>query len=174
MHRFRSSWWGFLVAVVGAVLLTAPASAQRRHEGPPFMWPSSLPAEQLRVGPEKVQWMGQLNLARAIGARALAGLRNTPMTESAIVDDEVLQAARDNYMLLRAATQGMTVFMGKQKYPDPIMDLALKRVTTAFHLAGPPVDKYTWGISRPEYLTEAISDLDQSIRLVDQALVLIP
>lgn len=113
-------------------------------------------------------------MAKERGSRALAGLEATSVDESVPIDEDVLQAARDCYVLIRAARTGMEIYKGDQKYPDPMMDLAMRKITESWNLARTPVNKVSWGLPRHQYLTEAITDLRRSMRLLDQTLILLP
>jgi hypothetical protein len=62
----------------------------------------------------------------------------------------------------------------QRRFPDPVMDLAFKRVTDAWNFSRIPVDKANWGIARQQYLQESIPSLRQAIRLLNQALVMMP
>jgi hypothetical protein len=163
MHPLRSTT-SCLVVLIASVVWTPPAHAQK----------TSLPANVVRIGKEQTWWTGQLRMARQIGGQALVGLQNAPTDDSVPIDEGVLQATRDTYVLIRAAKAGIEIFKGEQKFPDPIMDLTLQRVTQAWNLARTPVDKISWGLSRQEYLTLAIRDLGTSLRLMDQVLIVLP
>jgi hypothetical protein len=144
-------------------------------------WPSvgaaqktSLPASEVRIEKQQAFWTQQLRRARAIGGQALVGLQNASGDASVPIDEEVLQAAQDTYVLIRAAKQGMEIYRGELKLRDPLIDLSLQRVTEAWNLARVPVDQITWGLSREEYLTRSIRDLGRSMRLLDETLLVLP
>jgi hypothetical protein len=164
MNRLRSTSSCLTVLLIASLIWTPPACAQK----------SSLPANMVRIGKEQGWWTGQLRMARQIGEKALVGLQNAPVDDSVPIDEGVLQAARDTYVLIRAARHGIEIFKGEQKFPDPVIDLTQQRVTEAWNLARTPVDKITYNLSRQEYLTVAIRDLGNSLRLLDQVLILLP
>jgi len=174
VHRLGSAWYAVVVPLLLSLTWAALSWGQPAPDTPLHSWPTTLPANQIRVGKEKELWTRQLEMARRIGGKALLGLRNAPMDDSVPIDSSVLQAARDNYVLIRAAKQGMEIFKNDQKFPDPIMELAVQRVTAAWHLARTAVDRHSWGLSRQEYLTVAVRDLGMSVQLVDQVLIILP
>lgn len=124
--------------------------------------------------PETAWWMNQLRQARQFGAKALVGLEASPTDDSTPVDETVIQAARDNYVLLRSARGGIGIARGDQRYSGPIIDLVFKRVDEAWNLARVPVDRISSNISRREYLELSIQSLRRSLQLVDQVFVLMP
>lgn len=164
MRLVRYMWSGLGVILILSLSWSSQGSAQK----------TSLPASEVRIDKRQSFWTNQLRMARQSGGRALVGLQNAPADDSVPIDEGVLQAARDTYVLIRAAKAGMEIYSGELKYPDPVIDVTLKRVTDAWNLARTPVDLITAGLSRQEYLTRAIRDLGQSIRLLDQALIVLP
>jgi hypothetical protein len=164
MRLLRYMWSGLGVILILSLSWSSQGSAQK----------TSLPASQVRIDKRQSFWTNQLRMARQSGGRALVGLQNAPADDSVPIDEGVLQAARDTYVLIRAAKAGMEIYSGELKYPDPVIDVTLKQVTDAWILARTPVDLITAGLSRQEYLTRAIRDLGQSIRLLDQALIVLP
>ena len=117
----------------------------------------------------------QLTLAAKIGRRALAELEACPADEPMPPEESVLQPARDTYVLIRAALAGVQRAREFQKYPDPLMELVYQRVFSAWNLSRTPVGgASSAGPSRREYLTVSATDLRSALRLVDQALVLLP
>lgn len=173
MHPVRLAWCHVVVVII-SLTWSALTWAQTGPDTPLHSWPSSLPASEVRVGKEKVLWTGQLEKARRIGGKALLGLQAAPTDESVPIDTSVLQAVRDNYVLIRAAKQGMEVFKSDLKFPDPLMDMAVQRITSAWHLARTPVDQHSWGLSRQDYLTASVRDLSRSLQLLEQALAILP
>lgn len=174
MHGSRSSRFVLGVLLLGSLTWTPSAGAQPRPDVPLHRWPSSLPDRETQVGKDKALWTSQLHKAKQIGQRALVGLQNAPADDSAPIDARVLQAVRDNYILLRAAKMGMEVFRGDLKFPDPLLDMAVQRITNAWDLARTPVNQYDSGMPRQEYLNVAVRDLSRSMQLLDQTLVLLP
>jgi hypothetical protein len=118
----------------------------------------------------------QLTLAAQFGRKALAGLEATSPDAPMPPEDSVVQPARDTYVLIRAALHGLEFAKESQRYPDPVIELAYKKVFDAWNLSRVPVDRAGWapGSSRREYLALSVQHLRQALRLVDQALVLLP
>ena len=52
--------------------------------------------------------------------------------------------------------------------------MAFKRVDEAWNLSRTPVDKYSWGMARQQYLEVSVHDLTAALHLVDQVLMLLP
>jgi hypothetical protein len=164
MDSSRCASFRLLVLLFASLTWLPSAQAQQ----------TSLPEGAARIGKQQVWWTGQLRMAKQTGERALVGLQSTPVDDAIPIEETVLQAARDTYVLIRAAKAGMEIFKGEQKYPDPLTDIALRRVTEAWNLARTPVDKVSWGLSRQQYLALAVQDLGKSLRLLDQTLILLP
>jgi hypothetical protein len=161
-----SSPWSWALAISLVLLPNAPmiVGAQETTLAKSTLEPSRNPAVIA----------GQLRLAAELGRKALSGFQAAPTDDSVPLDENILRAARNTYVLIRAARAGLEHTIERQKYPDPVIDLVFKRVDKAWNLSRTPVDKITWGIPRQEYLTISVRDLDQALRLVDQALVLLP
>ncbi len=118
----------------------------------------------------------QLRMASELGRRALAALENAPTDEGVPLDESVVQPARDTYVLIRAARHSMELARETQKYPDPLLEIAFKRVDSAWNLSRTPVDKFSWGesLTRRQYLDVSVHDLTLALHLVDQVLMLLP
>jgi len=115
------------------------------------------------------------NQAIAVGSLAfILGWVLPAGAQTSSLSASVIQAARDTYVLIRAARHGMELAKSAQTFPDPVLDLTLKRVTQAWDLSRIPVDEYSWGIPRVDYRGQSIPALSQSMRLLDQALVMMP
>jgi hypothetical protein len=152
------------VLVLGVLVRVLPVDAQK----------TTVPGSMLAVKPETAWWMSQLHLARQFGDRALAGLRESPVDDATPVDEHVLQAARDTYVLLRSARSGIEMARGDRRYAGPVTDLVFARVDEAWVLARAPVDRITWSNTRAEYLDVSITSLRRSLQLMDQVFVLMP
>jgi hypothetical protein len=157
-----------LVLTLGALLVALGGAPQAEAQK------TSLPASVITPSPQQATISRQLKLAQQLARKALAGLEATSSDDAMPIDESVIQAARDTYVLIRAARHGMELSQSNRKLPDPVMDLSFKRVTQAWDLARIPVDKYSWGLSRADYLRESIPALSQAVRLLDQALVMMP
>jgi hypothetical protein len=115
-----------------------------------------------------------LSIAADLGRKTLAGLQALPADDSIRIDEGTLQNARDTYVLIRAARRGMELSKETSRFRDPVMEMAFKRVDSAWNLARTPVDRASDGVSRQQYLQESIRNLSEALRLLDQALVLMP
>lgn len=134
----------------------------------------TLPPGILAASNKSAVYTGQLRMASELGRRALASLEAAPTDESTPLDESVVQPARDTYALIRSARHGMELARETQKVQDPLLDLAFKRVDDAWNLSRTPVDKFSWGMDRRQYLDVSVRDLTRALHLVDQVLVLLP
>jgi len=114
----------------------------------------------------------QLLQAVALGRKTLRAIAALPNDDSVPIDPNVLNDARSTYVLIRAARHGMSLHRERQKYPDPMLEVAFKRVDQAWDLARVPIDYR--GLPRHQYIPRATKDLTGALRLVDQALVILP
>jgi len=94
-----------------------------------------------------------------------------PADNATPVDATSLQAARDGYVLMRAARHGLNWQRDDRKFPHPILDMVFKRVEDAWNLARTPVDRT--GSDPVVYAQMSIPHMTQAIRLLDQALALL-
>ena len=158
-----------LLAVVAAasalsLLWAAPALAQK----------TTLPPSLNTSKPQSAFIKNQLGIAVDLGRKTLAGLQALPVDDSIPIDEGTLQNARDTYVLIRAARHGMELAKANNRFSDPVLELSYKRVDSAWNLARTPVDRASDGVSRQQYLQESIRNLSEALRLLDQALVLMP
>ena len=109
----------------------------------------------------------QLTLAKKLEEQALQGFMAIPTDNSVPIDPASQQAARDAYVLIRAARHGMGWQREAKKYPDPVLELVYKRVDEAWNLSRTPVDH----ANSPQ---QAVRDATQAIRLLNQVLVMMP
>jgi len=135
---------------------------------------TTLPPAAYALSNRSSVYTQQLRMASELGRRALAELGRAPTDEGVPLDESFVQPARDTYVLIRAARAGMGLAREAQKYPDPLLEMAFKRVDNAWNLSRTAVDQYTWGISRQQYLEVSIRDLTAAMRLIDQALMMLP
>lgn len=164
MTRPRSTR-AIVAAVIALSLVWAgPAPAQK----------TTLPPSLNTSNPQSAFIKNQLKVARDLGRKALAGLEAMPADDSMPIDETTLQNARDAYVLIRAARHGMELAKEQSRFPDPTLDLAFKRVDAAWNLARGPVDRARSGIPRAQYKQESIQNLNQAVRLLDQAMVIMP
>jgi len=146
-----------VIAFVAGILLTSlePADAQDPESSPnPAVY--------------KAQLIQFIQLAR----KNLYEIQALPVDDSIPIDPAVRNNARNNYILIRAAVWGMDLQMQKANYRDPILVLAQKRVDEAKNLARYPVD-FTGG-PRGEYVNKSVECLSRSLKLVHQALLIMP
>jgi hypothetical protein len=159
MKHLRSGWL-LAATVVFGVLAPLPASAQK----------TTLPAEVLKPSADMSVSKGQLRMAADLGRRVLQRLEAAPTDAGSPIDENLIQAARNTYALIRTAREGMEHSKIYMKYPDPAFELAYKRVLDAWNLARSPIDM----VDRPNYRATSIRDLRRALQLVDQALTLLP
>jgi hypothetical protein len=169
MTRSHRSGLGLALAALLALLGSAgPARAQ------------GVPESMLRSSKDTAVIKGQLRLAVTLGGEVLAGLQATPLDDSVPLDPTLIKKARETYALVRAGRHGFELEKewndGRPGIlPDPIKDLAFKRVDNAWNLSRTPVELLSSaGLSRTEYLQRATEDLGRAIQLLNQALVILP
>ena len=155
---------GVTAALTLSMLWAAPALAQK----------TTLPPSLNTSKPQSVFIKQQLRTAVELGKKTLAGLQAMPADDSIPIDEGTLQNARDTYVLIRAARHGMELAKETTRFPDPVMDMAFKRVDSAWNLSRGPVDRASSAMSRQRYLDESIQSLTQALRQLDQALVIMP
>jgi hypothetical protein len=136
--------------------------------------PPPLQAQQTQSSRDPAVIATQLRQALQVGRKALAGLHTLPADDAVPIDPAVLEAARETYILVRAARHGMELARERQRFPDPMLDVAFKRVDEAWNLSRTPADKASWGLPRRQYLDMSIRDLTRALHLLDQALLLLP
>jgi len=161
-----------IVRTCGAVMILilafggiAPVAAQK----------TTIDANTLAPSKDPAVVKNQLTLAARFGRRALAGLEATSPDVPMPPEDSVLQPARDTYVLIRAALGSLQHAKESRRVPDPLIDLAYKKVSDAWNLSRVPVDRASSaGSSRREYLRQSVRSLRRALDLVDQALVLLP
>jgi hypothetical protein len=168
MNRASRSRLASSLVALGLLLgTTVPAPGQ-----------SGVPASVLASSRDPSVIKTQLRLAVQLGGEVLADLRAAPSDDSVPIDPKLLRKARDTYALIRAGRHGFELIKEwnegrKGVLPDPIMDLAFKRVDNAWNLSRTPVDlSSSLGISRQEYLRRATEDLGRALQLVNQALAI--
>ena len=147
------------VALVTLALLGWPFQAVAQQ--------SSLPPNVYAPSGENAVIRKQLLLAKKLEQRALQGFMALPPGDSVPIDAESHQAARDAYILIRAARHGMGWQRDAKKFPDPVFDMIYKRLNDAWNLSRTPVD-------HPAPSEKAVRDATQAIRLLDQVLAMMP
>jgi|SRR6266568_3224354 len=155
----RSILGPIVVALVGlSVLLTSGEPARGQEDPQPSRDPNVFKA--------------QLRQFTVLGRKTLRDIQALPVDDSIPVDPQVHHNARQAYILIRAAQWGMGLAISRQTYEDPILGLARKRAEMAWNLARFPVDNT--GLPRAEYISRSVQDLSRALKLVDQALVMLP
>jgi hypothetical protein len=157
MRRFLSM--SLIVAFVGLSALLARAELVHGQDDTE---PSKNPAV----------YKDQLLKFTLLTKKNLRDIQALPNDDSVPVDPQLRHNAHRAYQLIRAAQWGMGVAIQVQSYPDPILRLAQKRAEEAWQLARYPVD-FT-GVSRAEYISTSVQNLTRSLRLAQQALVMLP
>jgi hypothetical protein len=139
-----------------------------------------VPASMLTPSRDNAVIKSQLKLAVVFGSEVLARLQAAPTDDSAPIDPVLLKKSRETYALIRAGRHGFVLERewndGKKGIlPDPIKDLAFKRVDDAWNLARTPVDmSSSLGIPRAEYLQRSADAMSRAIQLLNQALAILP
>ncbi len=170
MTKWCTIW--LLATAVAAGLVLPPATLAQKV---------TLPAEVIQSSPDVSVQKRQLRLAGELGRRVLQGLQAASANRDVPVDESVIQDARNTYVLIRAAKEGMeateyrrqVAAKGFMKDPDPMFEFMHRRVFDAWNLARTPVDM-GHNDDRPLYLATSIRNLGQALQLVDQVLVLLP
>lgn len=136
--------------------------------------PTSLPESVTKASIDMGTIKSQLQMAQRLGKTALQGLQTSPRDDSVPLADSTIRASRDTYVLIRAAKEGLDLKRDRQKYPDPVLELAYRRLLDAWNLSRTPADRLSWSMPRAQYLAISVRDMGQALRLVDQVLVLLP
>ena len=155
----RSTWAQFTLALLISIWLAVPSLAKAQ--------PTSMAPNVMAPSGETSVIRKQLVMARKLEQQALQGIMAIG-DNSTPVDQVSLQAARDAYILMRAARHGLGWQREARKFPDPILDMVFKRVEDAWNLSRTPVDRT--GYEPVAYAQVSIRDMTQAIRLLDQAL----
>ena len=160
----RGTWARYGLALVISVWLAGPLLVAAQ--------PTSLAPNVIAPSGETSVIRNQLSMARKLEKQALEGVMAIPGDNSTHIDPTSLQAARDAYVLMRAARHGLNWQREARKFPDPVLDMVYKRVTDAWNLSRTPVDRT--GLEPVAYSQMSLRDMTQAIRLLDQALALLP
>ena len=165
---YGSRWGSWLVVLTVLVGTATPVLAQG----------DAIPSISSSGDPALIK--SQLRRAVQVGGEVIAGLQEQAIDEMVPLDPVVIRKAKETYALIRAGRHGFELHKEKNEgkkfaLPDPIMDLAFKRVDTAWNLARYPLDYLnTKGISRQDYLHNSTESLGRALKLVNEALVLMP
>jgi hypothetical protein len=139
-----------------------------------------VPASMLVSSRDTAVIKSQLRLAITLGSDVLARLEGAPTDDSVPIDPVLLRKASDTYALIRAGRSGFELEKewndGKKGIlPDPIKDLAFRRVDNAWNLSRTPLDfRNSPGMPRAEYLQLSADNLRRAIQLLNQALAILP
>ena len=155
----RGPWIRYSLALAVLASQSCPLHAVAQY--------SSLPANVIAPSAENSVIRNQLTLARKLEQQALQGFLALPRGNSVPIDPVSHQAAANAYVLIRAARHGMGWQKDRKKFQDPTFDLVFKRVDDAWNLARTPVD-------RPDKGELVLEDMNKAIRLLDQALAMMP
>jgi hypothetical protein len=128
----------------------------------------------LRESRDPVAIARQLRMAVSRGRSALDGLQAAVPDNSVPHDESVIQAAKDTYVLIRAARAGLRTAKDAKRFRDPILEYSFLKIEDAWNLARTPVDLSHSSMPRQEYLRLAIADLSKAVRIVEQVLALMP
>jgi len=159
----RGTWGRYGLALVISIWLAGPLLVTAQ--------PTSLAPNVIAPSRETSVIRNQLTMARKLEQQALQGIMAISADNSTPVDATSLQAARDAYVLIRAARHGLGWQREAKKFPDPILDMVFKRVEDAWNLSRTPVDRT--GYEPVAYAQVSLRDMTQAIRLLDQALALL-
>ena len=160
----RGTWARYGLALVISIWLAGPLVVTAQ--------PTSLAPNVIAPSGQTSVIRNQLSMARKLEKQALEGVMAMPGDNSTHIDPTSLQAARDAYVLMRAARHGLNWQREARKFPDPILDMVFKRVEDAWNLSRTPVDRT--GLEPVAYSQMSLRDMTQAIRLLDQALALLP
>jgi hypothetical protein len=122
----------------------------------------------------------QLRLAQQLAGEVVERLQASATDDEAPIDPILLRKAHDTYALIRSGRHGFELEKewndGKKGVlPDPLKDLAFKRVDIAWNLARTPLElSSSKGVSRQEYIQRSTDDLKRAIQLINQALAILP
>jgi hypothetical protein len=157
MKRF--SLGSVIVASVGLfALLTTAESVHAQREPEPSRNP--------------VIFKDQLLQFTLLTRKNLRDIQALPHDDSVPIDPQLRYNLSQAYMLIRAAQWGMGAAVRDQTYKDPTLILAQERAEEAWNLARWPVDHTR--VPRAEYISTSVQDLSRSLRLVQQALMMLP
>jgi hypothetical protein len=126
--------------------------------------------------PDPAVIKSHLRAASVAGRKTLQGLESLTADEDVPIPPQVRKDATETYGWIRAARSGMDLKKQLDKYPDPVMELAYKRVAEASDRVRGVVDRAGWGGGRAsaDYLNLAIPSMKRALQLMDQAIVLFP
>jgi hypothetical protein len=121
---------------------------------------------------EPAIYKAQLREAVTLTRKNLREIQALSSDDSIPLPPQLLASAHSAYALIRAARHGMSLQRERNTTQDPMLELAFKRVDHAWDLARMPVDGRF--MQRGHYISQATENLTQTIRLIDQALVILP
>jgi hypothetical protein len=117
-------------------------------------------------------YKSQLQEAVIVGQKTLKALETLSYNDAVPIGTKLLNDAHSTYVLIRVARHGMELQRERAKYPDPVLEVAFKRVDEAWNLARVPIDYR--GLPRNQYIPRATGDLRKALRLINQALTILP
>ena len=114
-----------------------------------------------------------LRQAAALCKRTIREVQGLPVDDSTPLDPQVYRRAHEGYAMIRAAWWGMSLAQQKEtSYKDPMLDLAIKRIDEALPLVRFAAEM--GNLPRAEYINRSVQSLSRAIRLINQALVILP
>src|SRR5262249_27399250 len=138
-----------------------------------FAWAGPAPADDPTPSRDPAVFKAQLRQASMLCKRTAQEIQGLPSDDSAPVDPALKGRAHQAYATIRAARWGMRLARERlEPSKDPMLELAYKRVDQAADLTRYAVD-YT-GVGRAEYISTSVQNLNQAVRLINQALLILP
>jgi hypothetical protein len=113
----------------------------------------------------------QLRRAIDLGQQSLKALAQLGQDDSL---EPVRGTMNSVYVLIRAAREGLELNLQGKKLRDPVDDLLLKRVTTAWNLTRGPVDDASSAMPRQQYIDRCIRSMTAAIDVLRQIEPLLP
>lgn len=155
-----------LLALASWAVGVPPAHAQK----------STLPEYVTKPTLQPTGIVTQIQLAIQEEKRALAGYEVSGPADDI---EEYHQAASNAYVLIRAAREGMFQLKGNKKvknpnFFDPMLDVALQKVTAAWNRSRGPVDRLSSAVKRQDYLEQSRVQLSQTIAMLEDLLLIFP
>ncbi len=138
-------------------------------------FPAMLGAQDLggieHVSRNPIVIASQLRLAANLGQAAIRRLSELQPDE--LLDDPI-RLAREVYVLIRAAYQGLEANQREKRFGDPLLDYQVSKLKEAWDISRRPVDSAVNSLPRQEYVANSIRDLTSAISIVQQVVELMP
>jgi hypothetical protein len=105
--------------------------------------------------------------------RSIREIQSLPVDDSTPLDPQVYARAHESYNMIRVAWSGLALAQQKEtSYKDPMLDLAIKKIEEALPLVRYPAEMGL--LPRAEYINRSVQSLSRAVRLINQALVILP